>query len=114
METAVVLITLFIPIYIIWAIYDHFKRKNKLLKYIKQTLGEKRYQTIKSKRHYVGMPAPVLTYLLGRPDRINENVDTNNVYHHYLYGEFKNRLGNVKYKYRVTCLNGYVESFGDI
>lgn len=114
MDIAIVLITLFIPLYIIWAIYDHFNKRSQLLNYIKITLGKEELRIIKSKKHYVGMPAPILTYLMGRPDEIKENVDTENVYHHYLYGEFKNRLGNVKYKYRVTCLNGFVESFGDV
>jgi hypothetical protein len=114
MHLSIVLVTIFIPLYTFWAIYDRFNKRSELLNYIKRTLGNEEFRIIKSKKHYVGMPAPILTYLMGRPDKINENVDAENVYHHYLYGEFKNRLGNIKYKYRVTCINGYVESFGDL
>ena len=105
---------LFLPIYILWSLYDAVKKKRDLFNFLKKVLPKEEVKLIRQKRIYIGMPEPLLIYCKGRPNLIKENADNNDYYNHFLYGEYTNRLGNKKYTFRVTTRNSFVESYGDL
>lgn len=106
-------IILFVIIYTIIVIYRSIKRKKELLKYVRKVMGENDYKRVKKKYIYIGLPECLIPYVWGLPDNIIKNVG-NDIYKHYLFGEHKNRLGNTKYTYKITCKNYFIESYGDI
>ncbi len=67
-----------------------------------------------SREIWLGMTEKELCQLKGNPDHKIEKVSRGKKREEYFYGEYKNRQGNISYKFRVVLIDGKVDGWNDI
>ena len=86
------------------------KEKNRLTKKFGKTIASK----IEREELWVGMSKEMLSEVKGTPDHKIEKVSRGKKREEYFYGQFKNRLKNWSYKFRVVIIEDKVDGWNDI
>lgn len=86
------------------------KEKNRLTKKYGKTIASK----IEREELWVGMSKEMLSEVKGTPDHKIEKVSRGKKREEYFYGQFKNRLKNWSYKFRVVIIEDKVDGWNDI
>ena len=86
------------------------KEKNRLIKKYGKTIASK----IERQELWVGMSKEMLSEVKGTPDHKIEKVSRGKKREEYFYGEYKNRLKNWSYKFRVVIIEDKVDGWNDI
>lgn len=86
------------------------KKKNRLTKKYGKTIASK----IERQELWVGMSKEMLSEVKGTPDHKIEKVSRGKKREEYFYGQYKNRLKNWSYKFRVVIIEDKVDGWNDI
>lgn len=83
------------------------KSRQKELSYI---YGEDFSKMIVNKKIGIGMSTEMLKKSWGKPEKIDGKViRKDSIKENYHYGSYKNKRGNISYKYRLTIVNDILE-----
>ena len=86
------------------------KEKNRLTKKYGKTIASK----IEREELWAGMSKEMLSEVKGTPDHKIEKVSRGKKREEYFYGQYKNRLKNWSYKFRVVIIEDKVDGWNDI
>lgn len=114
-------------LYLLWGyfLYSYIKarRTNKaecerhiafthdvLMSTVKETLGEQAVERLKGNKIWMGMPTPLLCYVMGEPSHYDEIRNPGKIYWTYYYNEIPGHRKNAARKYYniVWLENGIV------
>lgn len=90
------------------------KRKLENKKYLIDKYGEEIGTRLFKQELWVGMSSEMVIDSKGRPHHKIEKVSRGKKREEYFYDGYKNRQGNMSYKFRVVLIDGKVDGWNDI
>ena len=90
------------------------KRKLKKEKEVTKRHGKTKGKKIMKGELWMGMSNKELLSMRGKPQDVIKKVSRGKKREEYFYDGYKNRQGNMSYKFRVVLIDGKVDGWNDI